>query len=66
VNRPNSSASGSEPRGDNADAIVDLHDPTWPVIRRPDWWYAPDETWYRTETQAFFAARATTWDHQVR
>jgi SAM-dependent methyltransferase len=57
--------SGSAYQGDNAenaDIVVDLHDPGSPVIRHIDWWFAPADAWYRTETQAFFAARAATWD----
>jgi SAM-dependent methyltransferase len=53
---------GNGYRGDNADIVVDLHDPGWPVIRHLDWWFAPDDAWHRTEAQAFFATRAATWD----
>ena len=49
-------------RGDGADVVVDLHDPDWPVIRHLDWWFAEEDAWYRTETWAFFAVRAATWD----
>lgn len=47
-------------RGD-ADVVLDLHDPQWPVLRhvRPGL-LAVD--WHRTESQAFFAVRAATWD----
>lgn len=37
----------------DADVVLDLFDPTWPVIRRP---------WYLTESRAFFASRAAGWD----
>lgn len=49
---------------DAADVVVDLHDPGWPVIRyiRPEW--ADRESWYLREIQAFFAARAATWDRR--
>ncbi|MEV6367003.1 class I SAM-dependent methyltransferase [Micromonospora musae] len=47
---------------DDADIVVDLHDATWPVIQHLDRWVAPTNLWYRTEAQAFFAARAATWD----
>ncbi|WP_249713825.1 class I SAM-dependent methyltransferase [Rhizomonospora bruguierae] len=53
---------GNGNRGDGADIVVDLHDPTWPVIRHIDGWFAPTNAWYRTEAQAFFANRAATWD----
>ncbi|MEV0131776.1 hypothetical protein AB0H83_25355 [Dactylosporangium sp. NPDC050688] len=46
----------------NADAVIDLHDRTWPVIRDLNPWLVPGDVWYRTESQAFFAARAATWD----
>jgi SAM-dependent methyltransferase len=49
-------------RGDGADVVVDLHDRAWPVIRHVDWWFAAQNVWYRTEAQAFFAAKAATWD----
>jgi SAM-dependent methyltransferase len=37
----------------DADVVIDLYDPGWPVIRRP---------WCLTETRAFFAYRAAAWD----
>jgi SAM-dependent methyltransferase len=49
-------------RGDDANAIVDLHDPCWPVLRHVDPWLMPGDRWYRTESRAFFAVRAATWD----
>ncbi|GGM76963.1 class I SAM-dependent methyltransferase [Dactylosporangium sucinum] len=51
-----------EYRGEQADAVVDLHDRAWPVLRHLNPALADGESWYRTESQAFFAARATTWD----
>lgn len=49
---------------DAADVVVDLHDVQWPVIRyiRPAW--TDRESWYLREIQAFFAARAATWNHR--
>jgi SAM-dependent methyltransferase len=48
-----------------ADIVIDYHDPTWPVIRRvaAHLEHATDQV-YLTETRAFFAARAATWDHK--
>ncbi|GIH16219.1 class I SAM-dependent methyltransferase [Rugosimonospora africana] len=48
-----------------ADIVIDFHDPTWPVIRRvaEHLDHATDRV-YLTETRAFFAARAATWDHK--
>jgi SAM-dependent methyltransferase len=40
-------------REPGADVVVDVHDPAWPVIRHP---------WYLSESRAFFATRAATWD----
>jgi SAM-dependent methyltransferase len=45
-----------------ADIVIDLHDQDWPVIRRVAPRLAADGAWYRTETRAFFAYRAATWD----
>ena len=45
-----------------ADIVVDMHDPDWPVIRRVTAPLAPQGRWYLTETRAFFAVRAATWD----
>jgi SAM-dependent methyltransferase len=48
----------------SADIVVDLHDPTWPIIRRVD----PAITarigrdLHPTETRAFFAPRAAAWE----
>ncbi|BCY15464.1 hypothetical protein L3i22_105520 [Actinoplanes sp. L3-i22] len=49
-------------RGDGAGAVIDLHDPGWPVLRHIEPWLLPGDWWYRSESQAFFAARAATWD----
>lgn len=49
-------------RGDDAHAVIDLHDPGWPVLRHVEPWLLPGDWWYRSESQAFFAARAATWD----
>jgi SAM-dependent methyltransferase len=57
---------GEHPAGQDgeydADIVVDLHDPTWPVIRRGTARVADHYHWYITEGRAFFAARAATWD----
>ncbi|MEV5632906.1 class I SAM-dependent methyltransferase [Micromonospora tulbaghiae] len=53
---------GHHHRRGSADIVVDLHDPAWPVIRHIGAWFAHTDAWYGTETQAFFAARAATWD----
>ncbi|MGV9767692.1 class I SAM-dependent methyltransferase [Micromonospora tulbaghiae] len=53
---------GHRDRSGSADIVVDLHDPAWPVIRHLGAWFAHTDAWYRTETQAFFAARAAAWD----
>lgn len=48
-----------------ADIVIDYHDPTWPVIRRvADHLDHATDRVYLTETRAFFAARAPTWDHK--
>jgi SAM-dependent methyltransferase len=45
-----------------ADIVIDLHDVGWPVIRRVAARLAAGGSWYLTETRAFFACRAATWD----
>jgi SAM-dependent methyltransferase len=45
-----------------ADIVIDLHDVGWPVIRRVTARLAAGGSWYLTETRAFFACRAATWD----
>jgi SAM-dependent methyltransferase len=49
-----------------ADIVVDLHDPTWPVIRRVDPLIANrlGRDLHPTETRAFFAPRAAGWEHR--
>jgi SAM-dependent methyltransferase len=49
-------------REERADVVVDLHDVRWPVIRRVAAPLAGRGPWYLTETRAFFACRAATWD----
>ena len=53
---------GSREREERADVVVDLHDIHWPVIRRVAAPLAARGPWYLTETRAFFACRAATWD----
>ena len=55
-------AYGRREREERADIVVDLHDPQWPVIRRVSAPLATRGSWYLTETRAFFANRASTWD----
>ncbi|MEV4536150.1 methyltransferase domain-containing protein [Asanoa sp. NPDC049518] len=45
-----------------ADVVIDLHDPDWPVIRHVDRRLADRTRWYLLESRAFFAVRAATWD----
>jgi SAM-dependent methyltransferase len=49
-------------REERADIVIDLHDVGWPVIRRVAAPLAARGPWYLTETRAFFACRAATWD----
>jgi len=49
-------------REERADIVIDLHDVRWPVIRRVAAPLAERGAWYLTETRAFFACRAATWD----
>jgi SAM-dependent methyltransferase len=49
-------------REERADIVIDLHDLHWPVIRRVATPLAARGSWYLTETRAFFACRAATWD----
>ncbi|BCB90688.1 class I SAM-dependent methyltransferase [Phytohabitans suffuscus] len=49
-------------RNRDADIVVDLHDPGWPVIRHLTARLARHGHWYITESRAFFATRAHTWD----
>jgi SAM-dependent methyltransferase len=45
-----------------ADIVVDLYDPGWPVLRHVADRLAGRRQWYVTETRAFFTPRAATWD----
>jgi SAM-dependent methyltransferase len=47
---------------ERADVVIDLHDLHWPVIRRVAAPLAARGSWYLTETRAFFACRAASWD----
>jgi SAM-dependent methyltransferase len=49
-------------REERADIVIDLHDTDWPVIRRVGASLSTGGAWYLTETRAFFACRAATWD----
>jgi SAM-dependent methyltransferase len=49
-------------REEHADIVIELHDVAWPVIRRVAAPLAGRGSWYLTETRAFFACRAATWD----
>jgi 2-polyprenyl-3-methyl-5-hydroxy-6-metoxy-1,4-benzoquinol methylase len=53
---------GRREREERADIVIDLHDVHWPVIRRVVAPLAARGAWYVTETRAFFACRAATWD----
>ena len=56
---------GRDPDGaaeNGADIVIDLYDQDWPVIRRVAASLASRGSWYVTETRAFFACRAATWD----
>ena len=56
---------GREPDGaaeNGANIVIDLYDQDWPVIRRVAASLASRGSWYLTETRAFFASRAATWD----
>jgi SAM-dependent methyltransferase len=46
----------------DADIVIDLNDPSWPVIRHIDAALLPGDAWRLGETRAFFAPRAATWD----
>ncbi|GIF51158.1 methyltransferase family protein [Asanoa ferruginea] len=47
---------------EQADVVIDLHNPEWPVIRHVDDRLADRVRWYLPESRAFFAVRAATWD----
>jgi 2-polyprenyl-3-methyl-5-hydroxy-6-metoxy-1,4-benzoquinol methylase len=53
---------GRREREERADIVIDLLDLHWPVIRRVVAPLAARGAWYVTETRAFFACRAATWD----
>ena len=59
---PGPGRAGTGDREAGADIVIDLHDPSWPVIRRVAAPLASRGLWYIAETRAFFAARAATWD----
>ena len=46
----------------DAGVVIDLNDPSWPVIRHIDAALLPPDAWHLAETRAFFAPRAATWD----
>jgi SAM-dependent methyltransferase len=52
----------SREREERADIVIDLHDFHWPIIRRVAAPLAARGSWYLTETRAFFACRAASWD----
>jgi SAM-dependent methyltransferase len=45
-----------------AQVVIDHHDPQWPVIRHVHPRLADPESWYLTESRAFFEVRAAGWD----
>lgn len=59
---PGATDPGGRDREQRADVVIDLHDTGWPVIRRATARLAARESWYLTETRAFFGCRAATWD----
>ena len=61
-NRAEPHEPGRREREERADIVIDLHDIRWPVIRRVTAPLAGRGSWYLTETRAFFACRAVTWD----
>ncbi|WP_433476461.1 class I SAM-dependent methyltransferase [Spirillospora sp. CA-142024] len=46
----------------NADIVIDLYDPSWPVIRHAALHLAGRGNWFIAESRAFFGPRAATWD----
>jgi SAM-dependent methyltransferase len=61
--QPGEQAARHQPgREHGADIVIDLHDVQWPVIRRVAPELAARGPWYLTETRAFFACRAATWN----
>jgi SAM-dependent methyltransferase len=59
---PGSTGAGDGSGGDGADVVIDLQDPAWPVLRHLAPRLAAHDHWYLTESRAFFAAKAATWD----
>ncbi|WP_232295488.1 class I SAM-dependent methyltransferase [Parafrankia sp. EUN1f] len=55
-------STGDDDLDGRADVVVDLHDLSWPVIRRVADRLGVADTWHVSESRAFFAIRATTWD----
>jgi SAM-dependent methyltransferase len=47
-----------------AQVVIDNHDPHWPVIRHVHPRLADPETWYLSESRAFFGVRAAGWDER--
>jgi SAM-dependent methyltransferase len=45
-----------------AQVVIDHRDPEWPVIRHVHPSLADPDRWYLSESRAFFAARAASWD----
>jgi SAM-dependent methyltransferase len=58
---PPDSGDADDRRGD-ADIVVDVYVPAWPVIRHVAARLGGPSTWYVSESRAFFAIRASTWD----
>jgi len=54
--------SGGDDHGDDADIVIDLRDPCWPVIRHAAAAIADRHRWYVSESRAFYGPRAETWD----
>jgi SAM-dependent methyltransferase len=46
----------------DADVVIDLYDPRWPVVRHIATRLMEPTSWYASEARAFFAVRASTWD----
>ncbi|MBL7254072.1 class I SAM-dependent methyltransferase [Paractinoplanes lichenicola] len=45
-----------------AQVVIDHHDPQWPVIRHVHPRLADPDRWHLSESRAFFATRAASWD----
>ncbi len=48
--------------GHDPDVVLDLHDPSWPLIRHLAPALDPPDSWYVAESRAFFGVRAAAWD----